>query len=82
MQTSPTTPTPQDGETLKVLTKLVDAFNQKVVDGIKGFENTLVTLDRQFAENQAKLAGIMGQTQMALVGLREETAVALPGVIA
>ena len=82
MQATPTPPTPQDGENLKVLTKLVDAFNQKVNEGIKGFENNLVMLDRQFAENQAKLAGVMGQTQMALVGLREETAVALPAVIA
>ena len=82
MQTPP--PNPSAGPNTGSITNaqsLLDAFNRGVRDAFDNLANEVTTLDQQFATFGTKVAGVMGQTQMAIRGLREETAIALPSVV-
>lgn len=62
--------------------ELIKSFNKMATESLLNLTDTVAKLDRDMAQAQATIATTMGQTQMALVGLREELAVALPGVSA
>jgi hypothetical protein len=82
MQTPP--PNPPTGPNTASITNaqsLLDAFNQGVRAAFNNLANEVTTLDQQFATFGTQVAGVMGQTQMAIRGLREETAIALPSVV-
>lgn len=82
MQTPP--PNPPTGPNTASITNaqsLLDAFNQGVRDAFNNLANQVTSLDNQFAKFGTQVAGVMGQTQMAIRGLREETAIALPSVV-
>lgn len=61
-------------DTIKKLSSIVDnAFNS--------YSSRVTELDVEFAKFTATMSGTFGQTQMALKGLREELAIATPGVV-
>jgi len=83
MQTTPPNPPQPNPNTGGILdaNKLLESFNRGVRDSFRNFRNEVRTLDEQFAVFGTRIAGVMGQTQMAIQGLREETAIALPKVV-
>jgi hypothetical protein len=83
-QTPPgqTPPVPPNNSLIEKANELIKSFNKMAAEQLSNFTDTLAKLDRDLASGQAKIAGTMGQTQAALVGLREELTVALPGVAA
>jgi hypothetical protein len=83
MQTTPPNPPSPNPNTGGILdaNKLLESFNRGVRDSFRNLVNEVRTLDEQFAVLGTKVAGVMGQTQMAIQGLREETAIALPKVV-
>ncbi len=83
MQTTPPNPPSPNPNTGGILdaNKLLESFNRGVRDSFRNLVNEVRTLDEQFAVFGTKIAGVMGQTQMAIQGLREETAIALPKVV-
>jgi len=62
------------GDIVKKLSTIVD-------DAYSQWSQRTVELDKQYASFTAKIAGTFGQTQSAIKGLREELAVATPGVV-
>jgi len=83
MQTPPPNPPQPNPNTGGILDaqKLIDSFNKTVRDSFRNLVNEVRTLDEDFARFGTRVAGVMGQTQMAIQGLREETAIALPKVV-
>lgn len=83
MQTTPPNPPQPNPNTGGILdaNKLLESFNRGVRDSFRNLVNEVRTLDEQFAVFGTRIAGVMGQTQMAIQGLREETAIALPKVV-
>lgn len=83
MQTTPPNPPQPNPNTGGILdaNKLLESFNRGVQDSFRNLVNEVRTLDEQFAVFGTRIAGVMGQTQMAIQGLREETAIALPKVV-
>jgi hypothetical protein len=82
MQQTPPGQTPPTPPNNSVIDDLIKDYNKKIAEQLANFKNTVVQLDKDLASGQAKIAATMGQTQMALVGLREELTIALPGVAA
>lgn len=82
MQTPPPNPPtgPNTGSIINAQS-YIEAFERGVTSAISNLADRVTLLDRQFATFGAKVAGVMGQTQMAIRGLREETAIALPSVV-
>lgn len=82
MQTPPPNPPtgPNTGSIINAQSYIED-FNRGVTSAISNLADRVTLLDQQFATFGAKVAGVMGQTQMAIRGLREETAIALPSVV-
>jgi len=62
------------GDIVKKLGTIVD-------DAYNTWSQRTIELDNQYATFTAKIAGTFGQTQSAIKGLREELAVATPGVV-
>lgn len=82
MQTPP--PNPPTGPNPSIISdaqSFADQFAKRVEAAVTYLADEVTTLDQQFASFGAKVAGVMGQTQMAIRGLREETAIALPSVV-
>jgi len=82
MQTPP--PNPPTGPNPSIISNakgLLEEFNRRVESAFTNLANEVTTLDQQFATFGTQVAGVMGQTQMAIRGLREETAIALPSVV-
>lgn len=61
--------------------KTFDALLEKVNDGYKNLTTITQQLARELSNANATMAGVFGQTQKAITGLREETAIALPRII-
>lgn len=83
MQTTPPNP-PQPNPNTGSITNaqnLLAGFQRGVEDSFRNLVNEVRTLDEEFARFGTRIAGVMGQTQMAIQGLREETAIALPRVV-
>lgn len=82
MQTPPPNPQPVPPSAgLTDVQSLLGDFQRKVKEEFGKLSYEVGYLDRQFADFGAEVAGVMGQTQMAIRGLREETAIALPSVV-
>lgn len=85
MQQTPPGQTPPQQPNNSLIDKaneLIKSFNKMATESLLNLTDTVTKLDNDMAQAQATIAATMGQTQMALVGLREELAVALPGVSA
>ena len=70
------TPNQNPGQIAQVVTKL----RQGIEDAFSTLSARTIELEREFTTFNAKFAGEIGQTQKAIVGLREEVAVATPGI--
>lgn len=83
MQTTPPNPPQPNPNTGGIFdtTKLLESFQRGVENSFRNLVSEVRNLDEQFAVLGTKVAGVMGQTQMAIQGLREETAIALPKVV-
>jgi len=62
------------GDVVKKLSTIVD-------NAYDGWQARTVELEDQYAQFTATISGTFGQTQSAIKGLREELAVATPGVV-
>ena len=60
---------------------LLQRLNREIESAFSKLVNEVISLDNQFASMGANMAAVMGQTQMAIQGLREETAIALPTIV-
>ena len=65
------------GVTGKIIKQLQDAVENTVAT----IGSRAAALERDFTSFNAKFASELGQTQKAIVGLREELAIATPGVV-
>jgi hypothetical protein len=84
MQTPPPNPNPPQPNTgpITAAGDLIRQFNREVESSLVTVERTVYLLDQELAKSQASIAAVMGQTSRALVGLREEQSIALPGIAA
>jgi hypothetical protein len=83
MQQTGQNPPPQPNNTgVQFANDLLQKLRRETEAAFTNIVNEVASLDRQFASLGANVAGIMGQTQLAVKGLREETAIALPAIAA
>jgi hypothetical protein len=74
-------PPPPSNNNPSVVTKILDQLQQAVENSVATISARTVALERDFTAFNARFAGELGQTQQAIIGLREEIAIATPGVV-
>ena len=80
MQAPNPNPNPNPNQNPGQIAKVVEKLRQGIEDAFSTLSARTVELEREFTTFNAKFAGEIGQTQKAIVGLREEVAVATPGI--
>jgi len=80
MQATGTPPPPPPGNNPTIVTKIINQLQTAVNESIATISARAVALERDFTTFNARFAAELGQTQQAIVGLREEVAVATPGI--
>jgi hypothetical protein len=80
MQAPNPNPNPNPNQNPDQIAKILDQLRQGVEDAFSTLSSRTIELEQQFTTFNAKFAGEIGQTQKAIVGLREEVAVATPGI--
>jgi hypothetical protein len=80
MQAPNPNPNPNPNQNPGQIAKILDQLRQGVEDAFSTLSSRTIELEQQFTTFNAKFAGEIGQTQKAIVGLREEVAVATPGI--
>lgn len=74
-------PPPPSNNNPSVVTKILDQLQQAVENSVATISARTVALERDFTAFNATFAAELGQTQQAIIGLREEIAIATPGVV-
>lgn len=80
MQAPNPNPNPTPNQNPGQIAQIVEKLRQGVEDAFSTLSARTVELERDFTTFNAKFAGEIGQTQKAIIGLREEIAVATPGI--
>ena len=80
MQAPNPNPNPNPNQNPGQIAQVVTKLRQGIEDAFSTLSARTVELERDFTTFNAKFAGEIGQTQKAIVGLREEIAVATPGI--
>lgn len=80
MQAPNPNPNPNPNQNPGQIAQVVEKLRQGIEDAFSTLSARTVELEREFTTFNAKFAGEIGQTQKAIVGLREEVAVATPGI--
>jgi hypothetical protein len=74
-------PQPNTGS-IQYANDLLQKLNREMRGTFQTLVDEIASLDRQFDTLGANMSAVMGQTQLAIQGLREETAIALPAIAA
>ena len=80
MQAPNPNPNPTPNQNPGQIAQILEKLRQGVEDAFSTLSARTVELERDFTTFNAKFAGEIGQTQKAIIGLREEIAVATPGI--
>jgi hypothetical protein len=80
MQSPNPNPNPNPNQNPGQIADFVKKLRQGVEDAFSTLSSRTIELEQEFTTFNAKFAGEIGQTQKAIVGLREEIAVATPGI--
>lgn len=80
MQAPNPNPNPAPNQNPGQIAQVVEKLRQGIEDAFSTLSARTIELEREFTTFNAKFAGEIGQTQKAIVGLREEVAVATPGI--
>lgn len=80
MQAPNPNPNPTPNQNPGQIAQVVEKLRQGIEDAFSTLSARTIELEREFTTFNAKFAGEIGQTQKAIVGLREEVAVATPGI--
>ena len=79
----PQNPNPNTGPTpgnLSSMTAAINDLQTSINNAFNKLGDRTAEIERAFAINTAKMAATLGQTQQALIGFRQEMAIALPGI--
>jgi hypothetical protein len=74
-------PNPEEEDRLNYVAKYIKKLQDGINQAYKTIADTTNELVDELDEANAKIAGVFGQTQKSVVGLRQEIAVALPSLI-
>ena len=74
-------PNPEEEDRLNYVAKYIKKLQDGINQAYKTIADTTNELVDELDEANAKIAGVFGQTQKSVVGLRQEIAVALPSLV-